>query len=136
MDKVVKNDIYTIFENRKTQYGYEYNPVSGNPDYNPRILTLLFDGNSTSVMAAIGDLKEEAGPSFNQHSATWVGCSHAVLSETHPQNYIWRLMICTTLMLANLVQDQRHWNYPLFNQQRQPGEQQQQQTWHQLSLAM
>ena len=34
-------------------------------------------------MAAIGDLKEEAGPSFNQHSATWVGCSHAVLSETH-----------------------------------------------------
>ena len=81
MDKVVKNNIYTIFENSKAQYGYEYNPLPRNPDYNPRILTLLFDGNSTSVQAAIGHLDEEAS---KKNSARWVGCSNAVLTETHP----------------------------------------------------
>ena len=81
MDKIVKKNIYTIFENSKAKYGYQYNPIVLNPDYNPRILTLLFDSNSTSVMAAIGDLKEEA--TSNSHSATWVGCSSAVLSETY-----------------------------------------------------
>merc|ERR1712126_136573 len=84
MDKVRKDNIYTIQENSMTKYGYHYDPLYGNPDYNPRILTLLFDVNSTSVKAAIGDLREEAGPSIMTHSAEWVGCSHAVLSEAHP----------------------------------------------------
>ena len=84
MDKVVKNNIPTPFlkirRHNTAIYTILYLAIlttTTTPE------SLLFAGNSTSVMAAIGDLKEEAGPSFNQHSATWVGCSHAVLSETH-----------------------------------------------------
>ena len=74
-NKIVKDQVYTILENDERQLSFQYKPTpSSNPDYNPRILTLLFDSNSTSVKAAIGELREEGGPSYGTHSAEWDGC--------------------------------------------------------------
>ena len=76
--ETVKDEIHTIPENVETRLTYIYEPRPyNNPDYNPRYLTLLFDG--TSLMAAIGRLEEEAGPSVLTHTATWAGCEHTAL---------------------------------------------------------
>ena len=77
----IKDEVHTIEANVKTRLSYYYTPHYSNSDFNPRYLTLLFDGDS--LKAAIGVLSEEAGPSVLTHSATWAGCAADTLSETH-----------------------------------------------------
>ena len=79
MDKIVKDEIHTVSQNDETVLNYYYTPIYNNPDYNPRHLTLLFDGSR--LMAAIGLLEEEDND-YGQ-SAEWVGCESDVLTETH-----------------------------------------------------
>ena len=75
--ETVKDEIHTIPENVETRLTYIYEPHYSNTNFNPRYLTLLFDG--TSLMAGIGRLEEEAGPSVLTHTATWAGCEHTAL---------------------------------------------------------
>ena len=71
------DEVHNIPENEETVLHYTYHPLCDS-NFNPRYLTLLYDG--TNLKAAIGHLREEAGPSVLTCNAGWAGCQDVVLN--------------------------------------------------------
>ena len=82
IDDIESDNTYTIQANFRTILTYTYtlqHRTSSWPDYNPRQLTLLYDGETQKLKAAIGILNEESG-SYGD-SVTWEGCDHALVDN-------------------------------------------------------
>ena len=73
------NSTVTLIEGKTIVLNYEYDPMWRFPDFNPRNLSLLFDG--TSVMAGIGCIAEtNSDYTTPQRKWSW-SCAGATLTE-------------------------------------------------------
>ena len=76
---ILSDTVHTLNENEKLALVYEYKSLSGFPDFNPRNLTLFYDGSS--VFAGIGRVHEQDS-SFTSPNKQWKWfCSNATLTE-------------------------------------------------------
>ena len=78
---VLSDTIHTVTENEKMVINYEYKPIWGFPDFNPRNLTLFYDG--ASLFAGMGRVNEQdCSYCHPQKQWEWF-CSNATLTEAH-----------------------------------------------------